>query len=322
VPAAPRVRIFLRSYNRRDYLEAAVDAILAQTCDDFDLVIIDDASTDGASDLARAYANTFPDRISAIVKPVNRGLMDSIELSLALADETEYVAFVDDDDLWQPGKLTRQLAEFERDPALGLVATEALIIDEYGRTTDQRFSDFFGLPRKHDLASALFNANFLCASSVLVRSSALRLARDHYEGFRGGCFDMYMWIVIAAHADSRWLEEPLTCYRRTEDALSVRHADEMWRETHVLRRYAFDHFPTLRAKVGENSGEERINGDALFRAMLNLRDGNLREYWWFSWQVLRRLSMRWSAIWAWLSLRTIFVSGSRRLMAFASRSTP
>jgi glycosyltransferase involved in cell wall biosynthesis len=312
--STPRVRVFVRSCNRRHYLKSALDSLLAQTCDDFDVVIIDDASTDGAADVARAYASALPDRFTAVVKPVRRGLLDSIEISLKMTGSREYVAFMDDDDPWHPEKLSRQLAEFDREDAPGIVATQALIIDELGQETGERFSDLYGSPETQDLVKALFKANFLCASSVLVRSSALELVREHYDGFRGSCFDMYMWIVVAAHCGVRWLDEPLTYYRRTPGSISERRADEMTRETQVLREYAFDRFPAVRAKVGEKAGDERIREDALFRAIWNLQRRNLREYLWFSRQLLQRRSLRWSGIWLWVSVRTAAVIIVRGLL--------
>jgi glycosyltransferase involved in cell wall biosynthesis len=273
-----RVSVLLSSYNRRDYLALAIESALQQSFDDLHVLIVDDASRDGAADVARRYASRFPDRVSAICKPHRLGLAHSVNLGLSLMRESPYVAFLADDDLWHPSKLERQLEAFAADPRLGLVATEAIVIDDQGRPTGELFSDRHGRGDLDEPARWIFlKGNFLCAASVVASRAALELV-DHRYPLDGTCNDMYMALVIAASMGVSWLAEPLTSYRRTASSLSVAREAQTQHETVVLRRYAFDRFPAVRSAVGGEQALRALERSFPEWAVIYLERRNLRYY--------------------------------------------
>jgi glycosyltransferase involved in cell wall biosynthesis len=112
--------------------------VLAQTHDRFHVVIVDDASSDGSDELARAYAAADPERVTAIVKPANLGLAHSLVVGIGSGPVAPFAAFINDDDCWHSRKLERQLESFERNPGASLVFTDAELIDHAGEHPEHR----------------------------------------------------------------------------------------------------------------------------------------------------------------------------------------
>ena len=94
------VQVLLTSYNRRALLAQSVDSVLAQTHEDLHVLIVDDASPDGAGELAKDYERRFPGQVTAICKPTRRGVAHSCNLVLPLMRQCPFVAFIADDDMW------------------------------------------------------------------------------------------------------------------------------------------------------------------------------------------------------------------------------
>jgi glycosyltransferase involved in cell wall biosynthesis len=111
----PLIKVVVTTYNRRDWTAAAIDSVLAQTYSNLHIVIVDDASTDGSAELAHEYAAAHQGRFTVVAKRSNRGVADSIRLGIEAGPESDYVAFLNDDDLWRRDKVERQIELFKRD---------------------------------------------------------------------------------------------------------------------------------------------------------------------------------------------------------------
>jgi glycosyltransferase involved in cell wall biosynthesis len=120
--SALRVSVITAFLDMERFISEAVESVLAQDFQDFELILVDDGSSDASTDIARAYA----DRYSPIIRYLdhqghrNRGISASRNLGLATA-RGELIAFIDADDVWEPGKLTEQVAIMDAQPAIGMV---------------------------------------------------------------------------------------------------------------------------------------------------------------------------------------------------------
>jgi len=130
---APRTTVIITSFNYAEYLPAAIASVLAQTDGDFELLIVDDGSTDGSLAVARSYADP---RVRVLVEP-HRGVGPTRNVGLQAA-RGRYIAFLDADDIWMPGKLAAQCAVLDRCPDIGLVYTRFGVIDAGGRMQSRR----------------------------------------------------------------------------------------------------------------------------------------------------------------------------------------
>lgn len=124
--AEPRVTVVMPVYNAGRYLRQAVQSIVGQTFGDWELLIIDDASTDGALD---GIADIVDARIRVVRNTKNLGLAATLNVGIDLA-HGEYFARMDQDDIAYPERLARQLEMLECNPVIDLVGVRCLAIDE------------------------------------------------------------------------------------------------------------------------------------------------------------------------------------------------
>ena len=111
----PTVSVVINVFNAEPYLAEAIDSVLAQTYQDFELIVVDDGSTDRTGDVARGYGDKL-----RYERQENGGIGSARNRGIGLA-QGEFFAFLDADDRYVPDKLERQLAAFGEDPSLEMV---------------------------------------------------------------------------------------------------------------------------------------------------------------------------------------------------------
>jgi glycosyltransferase involved in cell wall biosynthesis len=126
----PVVSVIIPTYNRVGVLRRSIQSVLAQTYRDFELIIVDDGSTDNTEEVVRSYSDP---RIRFIRQEKNRGAAVAYNIGIKAA-HGEYIALLDSDDEWLPKKLERQMELFQQDKKgdLGLVLCEVLALGRHG----------------------------------------------------------------------------------------------------------------------------------------------------------------------------------------------
>ncbi|MEM5518040.1 glycosyltransferase family 2 protein [Henriciella sp. AS95] len=124
----PTVSVVMPVYNTADYVEAAIDSVLAQTFEDFELLVIDDDGSDESITLCRAYT----DPRVRIISQKNRGLAGARNTGIHHA-EGDIIAFLDSDDLWAPEKLENHVRHLQDNPHVGVSYAASTMIDDEGR---------------------------------------------------------------------------------------------------------------------------------------------------------------------------------------------
>jgi glycosyltransferase involved in cell wall biosynthesis len=112
---APRVSIIVPVYNGERFLGEAIDSIFAQTYPSYEIIVVDDGSTDRTRQIALSYPSV------KYLYQANAGTASARNRGIAIA-RGEYLAFLDADDVWMPDKLSIQMAAFEADPAVEIVS--------------------------------------------------------------------------------------------------------------------------------------------------------------------------------------------------------
>lgn len=137
VNVTPVVSVICATYNHRPYLAQCLDSIVGQETDfPFEVIVHDDASTDGTQEVIRTYAQTFPQLIQPILQSQRR-FSDTRKLRIELLGHArgEFVAICDGDDYWGDSrKLSKQLKFLREHPEFALCYHDACIVDERGRT--------------------------------------------------------------------------------------------------------------------------------------------------------------------------------------------
>jgi glycosyltransferase involved in cell wall biosynthesis len=132
-----KVSVLIPTYNRRDYVVAAIESVLSQDFTDYEVIVVDDGSTDGTADLLRPYATTV-----RLIRTANQGPARARNVGMQAA-RGDYIAYLDSDDLYYPYKLGIQAALLDAFPDVGLVYTE------FSGFSDDGFWDECHLRRYH-----------------------------------------------------------------------------------------------------------------------------------------------------------------------------
>jgi D-inositol-3-phosphate glycosyltransferase len=162
----PLVTVIIPTYNRADLVKGAIESVLAQSYSQWELLVVDDASTDETSTILQGMSD---ERIRYIRHSQNRGGSAARNTGLAQA-KGAYIAFLDSDDEWLPTKLEKQVAHFEHLPLnVGLVYTGALVVRDGGVQEEQRPVHRGSLFRQLLLDNVIVGSG----SAVMIRSTVL-----------------------------------------------------------------------------------------------------------------------------------------------------
>jgi glycosyltransferase involved in cell wall biosynthesis len=203
----PAVAVIMPAYDAAAFIGEAIDSVLAQTFVDWELVVVDDGSTDGTSGVVAAYDDP---RIRLLV--IEHSGLPSVARNRGLASsESRYVAFLDADDLWRPHKLARQLAMFDSRPEVGLVHTD---FEQLRDGALEPFPAPPGLTASGPQFERLAVGNYIANSSVLFRRELLEQHGVFDEDPRlRGTEDFELWLRLSPHTPFGYVDEPLLVYR-------------------------------------------------------------------------------------------------------------
>jgi glycosyltransferase involved in cell wall biosynthesis len=221
---SPRVSVIIPTYNRAGLLSTAIDSVLAQTYANLEVIVVDDGSTDGTSEVVGGYAD--PRVVGVHVE--HTGVLGAVRNAGLARAGGEWVAFLDSDDAWLPEKLDRQATELERRPEVGLVCTNAEIVDGRDALTGAPFVDP-GLRADGHVFERLVGSNFVIVSTVLARRALVeRVGRFAEMPLLHGVEDYDLWLRLALVTEFVYIPSALALYRKhpgsmNQDADLARH---------------------------------------------------------------------------------------------------
>lgn len=180
------VSVLINNYNYARFLHEAIESVLFQTYTDWELIVVDDGSTDGSQEVIERYASRYPDRIRCIVKE-NGGQASCFNVGFAMA-KGEIVAFLDSDDLWFPNKLERTI-EAHREH--GFVAHEKHFSNGFRQNiyTDlnpeqSRILKVYGAMDGYDITTSTMSLKRELAEQIFpMPEEDFRICADHYVKF-------------------------------------------------------------------------------------------------------------------------------------------
>ena len=213
----PFFTVLMNAYNGADYIAAAIDSVLAQTEGDFELLIWDDGSTDATGDICRSFDDP---RIRYVRSEERLEIGRARNHAIALATG-EWIAFLDQDDLWMPEKLARQRAAIEAgNERLGLVYGRTVRFtkrgpagefDPWHRVGRQPVGDIFRVLMKRP--------SFVALSSACVRTAALRALDGIPETVRYAP-DYWIFLNIAREWNAACVQTLVCRYRVHDESMS------------------------------------------------------------------------------------------------------
>jgi len=282
--AAPTVSVLVKSFQHVRYVRQTIESLLAQSFQDFEIVVTDDGSTDGTADILRSFTDP---RIRLECWPENRGISAAMNATIARA-RGRYLAILNSDDWALPGRLRRQVAFLDAHPEVSLVFGLPRPVDEDGLPTTA-FNDFaYALrfapfPRRAWLRHFFFQGNVLNAPTAMIRREAYE-AVGPYDPRLTNLQDFDMWIrmLMAGHG-IHLLPEPLTAFRiRANHANTSAPSPETrlrssFEHAKVLGRFAEFDDPLYREVFDEEGDVQPGEEIALRVAALSLRIGTIEH---------------------------------------------
>ena len=154
-----RISIALCTYNGERFLQEQLDSYVCQTRLPDELVVCDDGSTDGSLPILRDFANKAPFSVKIYENTVNLGFAKNFEKAISFCTG-DLIFLSDQDDVWMPEKIEAISKRFGHDPQLGMVFTDAQLVDE---NLSYLGFDFFGVPYNSEVRDALEKGSFLKA---------------------------------------------------------------------------------------------------------------------------------------------------------------
>jgi glycosyltransferase involved in cell wall biosynthesis len=219
----PRVTVCIPTYNRSEYLTQCLASLLAQTFTDFEVIISDNCSTDGTSEVLRRFADP---RIRYYRNTTNIGVFPNMNRCLELATG-DYVSILHDDDLYAPRFLEREAQVLDHNPRAGFVHCAIYEIDAKG--IRQRLVRVYPkdgiLDGKKEFIRYLSGHN-ICCSTVMVRRSLYRKVDPFDSSYL--CADWLMWLQLALQGDVGYISEPLAAMRVHDSTLSYGIEPSRW----------------------------------------------------------------------------------------------
>lgn len=200
----PAVSVIIPTFNRAAMVRRAIESVRAQTFTDWELLVVDDGSTDGTEAIARSFQSEGLPLI--YLQQAGQGQFAALNAGLSKASGT-YVAFLDDDDWWLPEKLATQMALLKEQPSLGFVYCAMRIYTD-GHEIGKLKPEWPG----EDTYEGLLQHNFI-PMATLVRRSCI----DEVGGFDpmlGLAGDYDLWLRIGLRHFFRSTQEPLAIVRQ------------------------------------------------------------------------------------------------------------
>jgi Glycosyl transferase family 2 len=220
----PRVSVILNVRNGAATLPEAIDSVLCQSFDDWELVVWDDRSTDRSAEIAQSSRDP---RIRYYLSPEDTSLGRARSDAIGRA-QGDWVAFLDQDDIWLPDKLSRQMALASDN--VGLIYGRTIRFYPNGRERDYDHAHEYALLPEGDIFTRLFTEScFIAMSSAVFRRSAIEAVGGIPDEVRI-IPDYYLYVAVAQKYQVRAVQEPVCRYRMHPDSMSQVTALEMHQE--------------------------------------------------------------------------------------------
>ena len=222
----PMVTVVITCYNYGHYLAGCLKSVLAQSFTDYEIILVDDGSTDDSDLVVQPF---LVDHRLRYIKQVNGGQANAKNRGVKEA-RGEFIAFLDADDLWEPDKIEKQLTLF-RNSRVGVGYTRQRFIDEAGNSIQRPRRPKTMQPQRGQVTYPLFMDNFVPFSSSMVRAECFKTLGCFDESLAMG-IDWDLWLRFSTRYTFDYLDEPLLIYR-------IGHSGQMSKNT-LMRQACSD----------------------------------------------------------------------------------
>lgn len=208
--------VIIPTYNRADLLIEAIKSVLHQSFTQYEIIVVDDGSVDSTKDLIKNYSN------HVIYIPIPHSGLPAKARNVGVENaKGKYIAFLDSDDQWCEDKLEKQIKMLQEHANIGLICSNAFIIDNSSKS--RLFFPYDTFNSKRDYYG-LIKDNFIITSSCIVKKELLeRVGPFSEDNILRGIEDYNLWLKVGMVSDIYYMHEPLCFYRMHEKRISNEH---------------------------------------------------------------------------------------------------
>ncbi len=201
------------AFNAEKYIEEAINSVISQTYPDWELIIINDGSTDNTLQIVNKLASSEA-RIKLISQDNKK--LGAARNSGILSAKGIWIAFLDADDLWTPDKLVKQLLIAKAEPGAGVIFTDGFTFYDNSLKTLQPYGTVSGYFTPTDIYKLEYQGNYIPVLSALVKKVHIdNIGLQDEDPNVYGCEDWDYWLRLALHGVSFYgMDEKLFYYRR------------------------------------------------------------------------------------------------------------
>ena len=238
----PKVSVIIPTYNRAEYLPEAIDSVLNQAYQDFEIIVIDDGSTDNTREALLPYMEKI-----RYMYQENKGISAARNAGIKISNG-EYIAFLDSDDIWFPEKLEMQVDLLQNKLDTGVVFSDTYSFDNFGKKSPNYFSNI--KPHSGNMFIHLFMENFIPNITVVARKSCFDIVGLFNEDLTYS-EDYDMWLRTSKHFNFGFIDKVLAKYRIHENkqTQTVGEINQYLNRIKVLES-AINNYPFLKKELG------------------------------------------------------------------------
>ena len=229
----PLISVIVNCYNGEKYLKEALDSIYSQTYTNWEIVFFDNESTDNSAQIAKSYDSRVKYHYNSSNVPLGEARRRAVELSTG-----DWIAFLDCDDLWFPGKLERQIESVGDDKSFSLVYAGISEVDEAGNVMRTLLRGASGEVTLNELLNN-FDINMV---TPLLKRSMLSDFGLNFDPEIEASEEYNLFMQIAARGKVLYINECLGCYRVYESSLT----------NHKINKWAWERFRTIATLLDTN----------------------------------------------------------------------
>ena len=234
----PLVSVIMPTYNHAQFIGDAIESVINQTWQTWEMLIIDDGSTDNTKSVVQSYVSK-DSRIKYFALGQNSGRAAVARNYGINNSKGKYVAFLDSDDMWKPTKIEKQIELLENDDNIFMVYSRYIVIKNgiFLRILPKRKK----LRAGNVFVSLFLSNNFIGTSSVLLRNN---LKENNYLfdtdlGLKA-IEDFALWLKIAKNKHIAYIDEPLVVYREHVSNTSIGIKSYLLRYLQLIKKYRHD----------------------------------------------------------------------------------
>jgi glycosyltransferase involved in cell wall biosynthesis len=246
---SPAISVILPAYNCEKYIGKAIQSVLQQTFTDFELIIINDGSTDKTETSIRQFTDQ---RIIYLQNPGNKGLVYTLNRSIELAKGT-YIARMDSDDISVLERLAKQKGYLDTHPETTMLATTINFIDANGND-----KGIWALDRKMISPALIRNKmpfeNCIAHPSIMIRADILKKLKYNPRQVNIEDYDLWLRLLNRGYVIDK-INEPLLWYRIHDDSITHVHLKK--------KNFFFKHLSMKRKFLAKEILSGRVNGFTL-----------------------------------------------------------